>query len=113
MRREDKILKEYFKDEVSRIQVREMPAADTVGMNRNSEVRAGGVSGRFGLFWADLLGCAALAVIVLLPHVVTLPPPTLAVRTGEAYQKYLQQPSALRVHTQTFVNSLKSYFGEE
>ncbi len=113
MRREDKILKEYFRAKVRRVEVRKLPAAEPVVTNCHKEFRAGGVPGRVGSFWADLLGFAALAVIVLLSHVVTLPPPTLAVRTGEAYQKYLQQPSALRAHTQTFVNSLKSYFGEE
>ncbi len=110
MRREDRMLKEFYREEVRRVKVRELPTDELGAINRPGRTDTAGKVGALG---ADLLWAAALAAIVLLPHVVKLPPPSLAVRTGDAYRQYLQQPAALRAQAQTFVNSLKNYFGEE
>ncbi len=110
MRREDRILKEFYRDEVRRVKDRELPTEELGVISCTGRTDKAGKVGPLG---ADLLWVAALVAIVLVPHVVKLPPPSLAVRTSDAYRQYLQQPSALRAQTQTFVNSLKSYFGEE
>jgi len=64
-------------------------------------------------WWSEILCYAALAAIVLLPHVIKLPPPLLAEKSSVVYRQYVQQPSVFREQAQAYINSLEQWFREE
>ena len=103
MRKADRMLREYFRNEIERA------AMD----GRTGRPTVAGRTDRVAAWWTELLCYAALAAIVLLPHVVKLPPPQLAEKTSVVYRQYMQQPSDFREQAQAYINSLEQWFREE
>jgi len=103
MRKADRVLREYFRNEVERVAMDGRAGMPAVA-DRPDKPAA---------WWSELLCYAALAAIVLLPHVVKLPPPQLAEKSSLVYREYVQQPSVFREQVQAYINSLEQWFREE
>ncbi|MFO7730970.1 MAG: hypothetical protein R6V86_09415 [Spirochaetia bacterium] len=103
MRKADRVLREYFRNEVERVEKNGRTVRST-SADRTDRAAA---------WWSELLCYAALAAIVLLPHVVKLPPPQLAEKSSVVYRQYVQQPSVFREQAQAYMNSLEQWFREE
>lgn len=96
MRKADRVLREYFRNEVERVRPTSVDRTD-----------------RAAVWWSELLCYAALAAIVLIPHVVKLPPPQLAEKSSVVYRQYVLQPSVFREQAQAYINSLEQWFRKE
>lgn len=102
MHEPERVLSEYYRNEVSKVAVPRAPASGIQSAAGSSSCK-----GRTSAVWAELLWYAALVAIVLLPCVTKLPPPLLAVKSSIVYRQYVHE----QVHD--FENYLEQWFEEE
>ena len=105
MNKEERLLRDYFKQKISRVEKKSRPAFQSkrIGQKIDADRKNGGV-------WVDVIGFAALLVCVLGPHVIQLPLPPLAEKSSDVYERYIRNPTVVTKNLKAIGASIEDHF---